>query len=132
MSEGPRGTGRVADLLRGLRERLREPRHYTWPQYLTEGFGVDSQPASVECVCGEINARNCPVHGGDPICEHPECSEPFWEDGDDSCPACGAPGPLESTGDGYHFNHACDPYAAAARARAQRRRQSSGRSCQPA
>ena len=84
MSDGAPASGHSRlDFLRGLRERLREPRHYAWPQYLTEGFGVDSQPATVECVCGEINARNCPVHGGDPECEHPECSEPFWEDGED-------------------------------------------------
>ena len=29
---------------------------------------------------------------------------------DDRCPRCGAAGPLELVGPGFHFTHACDPY----------------------
>ena len=70
LSDRPQASGHTRlEFLRGLRERLREPRRYEWPEYLTAGFGVGEQLACVD-------------FGDGPDCEHEECNQDFWEDPD--------------------------------------------------
>jgi len=59
--------GRILDHLDGLRESLGVTPDFSWPPEYLEAFGAGEQPATVD--------RDFPE------CAHPECSEPFWEDG---------------------------------------------------